>query len=1029
MKLPSASCRSVPFWGWNARISEEGIDIELEEFHKQGLGGFFIHSREGLETPYLSDEWMQRVQYSVQQAKTLGLESWIYDEDKWPSGSAGGMVGATNRDFIAKGLTFAIEPVLGAADRSDEEIIGAYRWDDQTQIILRCETSRSSEWYNGLFPTDMLNPDAVKEFLTKTHEVYYRCLGEHFGETIKGFFTDEPNCYDFFTVFEQKRPWIPWTNGFSDFFRDRRGYDPRPFLPFLFLKEFVPLNGTVSCAQFRHDYWWTLTERLSESYFQQLYRWCEEHGVRSAGHLLYENDFGYQIRVSGASMPHYRYLHAPSVDILGEQIGEYLTLKQCASVANQYGRTEVFAEVYGCTGWQLSFDGQRWLMNWLFALGATRMCQHLALYSITGCRKRDYPPVFQYQAPWWSENKLLEDMRGRIAQALMTGRAIRNILVIHPITSLWCECGSSPEEDLTHIEMNMGWKDATFTDLNREGDQYNRLAEALTRQHFDFDFGDEIILNEAASAGNGIINVGQAGYSCVIVPAVASLLGSTAHLLRQFAESGGEILWIKPFPTMLEGSPEQERLDALQATLKHSKKYFEFDHVESLLAYMSANRQKYSPISIVDHTFSQDREILSSVRRADDRTIVFLANTDRSKVHETIVRVDGANYAEEIDLMSGEVRILRSETSKENGCSVYIELPATASRLLVFRNLRNQSFVQGKVDFPYRHLHAADEIFCSPEQIEQAVLSQENSLVLDTCCYALGTEQWSDSMEVWLAQRAIRQRLNLQPNHYNGAPQRYAWLEQSDAAHAPFSLKFSFQVDEAVEEPVFLAVENAADITVLYNGRVCQRTERWWIDRAIGMFRLDNLQKGDQSVIVQGEYRLATELENVFLVGNFSVSTRRHVLHGSPNLTFGDWTKQGLLHYGGTVRCEFTAPAYIPENDERIMLRAPSFQATLLKILVNGSYAGAIINSTEELDITPYLSGNENRIHVEVIGHLRNVFGPFHAVYNGCSRISWADFRTEEYQYTPEYKVVPFGLMEPIILTRRRKDFSYHGDR
>lgn len=52
------------------------------------MGGFFIHSREGLETPYLSEDWMKQVDVAVREAKEKDMEVWIYDEDKWPSGCA-----------------------------------------------------------------------------------------------------------------------------------------------------------------------------------------------------------------------------------------------------------------------------------------------------------------------------------------------------------------------------------------------------------------------------------------------------------------------------------------------------------------------------------------------------------------------------------------------------------------------------------------------------------------------------------------------------------------------------------------------------------------------------------------------------------------------------------------------------------------------------------------------------------------------------------------------------------------------------
>ena len=88
---PPKEYRSAPFWGWNDRLQKENLGEQIEGFKKAGMGGFFIHSREGLETEYLSTEWMEDVKFCVDKARENDLELWIYDEDKWPSGAAGGI--------------------------------------------------------------------------------------------------------------------------------------------------------------------------------------------------------------------------------------------------------------------------------------------------------------------------------------------------------------------------------------------------------------------------------------------------------------------------------------------------------------------------------------------------------------------------------------------------------------------------------------------------------------------------------------------------------------------------------------------------------------------------------------------------------------------------------------------------------------------------------------------------------------------------------------------------------------------------
>ena len=91
-KDPGKDYRPAPLWVWNNEVSKEDIDFSLAELKSQGMGGVFIHPRRGLITEYLSDEWFDLVAYSMEKAKEIGLNVWIYDENVCPSGFAGGHV-------------------------------------------------------------------------------------------------------------------------------------------------------------------------------------------------------------------------------------------------------------------------------------------------------------------------------------------------------------------------------------------------------------------------------------------------------------------------------------------------------------------------------------------------------------------------------------------------------------------------------------------------------------------------------------------------------------------------------------------------------------------------------------------------------------------------------------------------------------------------------------------------------------------------------------------------------------------------
>ena len=89
---PSSRYRGKTFWAWNGELEEGELRRQIRVMQRMGFGGFFMHARVGLATPYLSSEYLDLTRACIDEAKRLGLEAWLYDEDRWPSGFAGGLV-------------------------------------------------------------------------------------------------------------------------------------------------------------------------------------------------------------------------------------------------------------------------------------------------------------------------------------------------------------------------------------------------------------------------------------------------------------------------------------------------------------------------------------------------------------------------------------------------------------------------------------------------------------------------------------------------------------------------------------------------------------------------------------------------------------------------------------------------------------------------------------------------------------------------------------------------------------------------
>ena len=109
---PTCEYRGTPFWAWNCELKKEELLWQLEVLKKMGLGGAHMHVRTGMATPYLSDEHMELIKACVDKCRDEKMLAWLYDEDRWPSGAAGGLV-TKDPQYRSRFLLFTQNPIDG----------------------------------------------------------------------------------------------------------------------------------------------------------------------------------------------------------------------------------------------------------------------------------------------------------------------------------------------------------------------------------------------------------------------------------------------------------------------------------------------------------------------------------------------------------------------------------------------------------------------------------------------------------------------------------------------------------------------------------------------------------------------------------------------------------------------------------------------------------------------------------------------------------------------------------------------------
>jgi len=1010
---PPSEYRGKPFWAWNGRLDAAELRRQIRVMHRMGLGGFFMHSRVGLATPYLAEEWFEMVRACVEEARELGMEAWLYDEDRWPSGAAGGIVTREER-FRHRNLVMVPcgpgqlqaeqEPLAVFAARLDGtaarevmrlEALPTAREAPEGSTVLAffVRTDEPSSWYNGATYLDTMNHEAVRRFIEVTHEAYRKHVGEAFGKLVPGIFTDEPNFGNFMqrTELGGLSAWsVPWTPALPEAFARRYGYDILERLPEIFYQ----VDGEP-VSRVRRDYLDCITFLFVDAFARQIGEWCGQNGLLFTGHVLSEQTLVSQCSVVGAAMRFYEHMQAPGIDVLTERSYEYGTAKQCSSVQRQAGRRWMLSELYGCTGWDFSFEGHKAVGDWQAALGVNLRCQHLSWYTMSGAAKRDYPASIHFQSPWWQHYRKVEDYFARLGAVLTRGEAVRPLLVVHPIESLWALA-------------RVGWQESE--EAQRLDRQFEELRAWLLQAHLDFDYGDEELMARLGRVERGErprLFVGQAGYEAVLVPPLVTMRSSTAALLREFAGAGGRVIFCGELPPYVDAMPADDETLAFAADC--TRVPYERGAVSEAAA---ATRR----VSIADAEGGEHPDVLYMLRQEGQSRYLFLCNTNRrAHTGKLTVEVRGEGQVQLWDAESGRRYAVKAEAAGEK-LTFTTSMPPSGSRLFVISPAAE--------DLPPLVPLAAKRTEEVPEDAWSAYLDEPNVLVLDRPRYRLGGGQWQGPEEILRVDAALRRALGL-PLRGGQMVQPWARKKRERGPSKPVELSYRFQVAELPSGPLMLALEEPWRFEVLVNGHPVPREAEcgWWVDPAIRLLPLDpaGLVAGENEIVLRGEFDEEANLEAMFLLGEFGVelSGTEATLKRLAEPGFGDWTQMGLPFYAGSVAYRARiAPS--PQEGERVFVEVPEFRGACVRVLVDGAEAGVIGWPPHEVEVTDLVAGKSAaELCVEVISHRRNAFGPLHHVEKWPRWTGPGEYEPPAEQWREDYNLVPCGCLRPPRLSYR----------
>ncbi|MDR2425378.1 MAG: hypothetical protein LBD59_11775 [Prevotellaceae bacterium] len=986
---PPAEYGSAPLWVWNTEITKEMLETSLNDLKAKGFGGVFIHPRPGLITEYIANQWFELCRHAVNVGKQLGMYVWIYDENSYPSGFAGGHVPAQMPESGKNGA-LAVNKHEAFPDEVPNNLFVCFKKENDKYreippadyaaergkkgeyYLLNKADYGKSPWFGGYSYVDLLYPGVTEKFIEVTIDGYKRALGDEFGKTVPGWFTDEPNI--------NPPGALRWTKDLPDVFRNKWGYDLKENLPSLFAE-------TGDWKRVRHNYTQTLLQMFIDRFAKICYEYCEANNLKFTGHYW---EHGWPDMVEGGdNMAMYAWHQMPGIDMLFNQyndespqaqFGNVRSVKELASVANQTGRRRTLCETYGAGGWEETFRDFKRLGDWEYALGVNFMNQHIANLSIAGARKYDHPPVFSAHSPWWQYYGELNQYFARLSMALSAGEQVNDLLIIEPTTSIW-------------MYYAYRFSNQTFRET---GNVFQRFVTAFEKAQIEYDLGSENIIKDRGKVRKNKFVIGQREYSKVIIPPMTENLDApTFALLKKFASGGGTVVAYSQ-PSYVDGSQNKEIqeffADTEKVTLRSADKHD--------FASVASPDVKFTLTSGVDNLYHHRRIM-------EDGQILFLANVSLTETALGTVELKGAD-AVELHALSGKLRDY-PETAKDGRISLTYNLPPAGSLLLYICNDKKSGYApQPAAKAPQVEIAATAPVAVSPET--------DNVLTIDFCDLTVGNEKFSDLHFFDAADKAFKHHGFRDGNPWSTSVQyKKNIVERDTFSTGGFIVTYRFTVASAFDFSEMQAVvENAELYEITLNGKPVKPSGAWWLDRQMGVCPIGKqVQKGENLLVLKlSPMKVHAEIEPVYIRGKFSVTPAAKGWTLNPpqtTLAIGSWKEQGMPFYAGTVT--YSKRYDIADPSKRHFVCLDQWTGTVAEVTVNGKSAGTIAFEPYIADVSKLLQKGENTIVVKVVGSNKNLLGPFHN--NPAPGITgpWHFRNVKVYPSGKDYQQLDYGLM------------------
>ena len=345
----------LPFM-WVHGEDESVIREYMRAIHSANIGAVCVESRP--HPDFGGPKWWRDMDVILEEARSLGMKVWILDDSHFPTGFAAGKMADAPQELCRQCLVYRTVPCGESGSDMTVDVDECRRVTpfiprndmERYDVEHRCTRVYTDDKLlgiiavqkNGVLPhgiidlsenTDkktftfrvpqgewtlyilhltrnrgarrqlinMTSAESCRILIDAVHEPFWQHYSADFGNTIAGFFSDEPELGNGHLYEKWKPVWRledqAWSSEVQKEMEKRLGENWISLMPLIWDRNF----DQNAASKVRLEYMDAVTALVERNFSEQVGNWCRDHGVKYIGHIIEDDNQHYR---TGPSLGH-----------------------------------------------------------------------------------------------------------------------------------------------------------------------------------------------------------------------------------------------------------------------------------------------------------------------------------------------------------------------------------------------------------------------------------------------------------------------------------------------------------------------------------------------------------------------------------------------------------------------------------------------------------------------------------------------------------------------------------------------------